>query len=59
MGDRLKRGSYKGAELPDPQGTGKISRYIEIKNEAMISNPVIRTLLTAGLDACKKRVQKI
>ena len=36
----LKLGFYKSVDLPDPhhllEGSGKISRYIEIKNEERI-----------------------
>jgi len=42
----LKLGFYKGVELPDPHnildGTGKISRYVEIKSEEQIKSAVIK-----------------
>src|SRR5436190_12737146 len=56
----LKLGFYKGAELPDPlkllEGTGKLSRYVEIKSEEQINSPAIKQLLENALAAYKQRV---
>lgn len=56
----LKLGFYKGIDLPDPahllEGTGKISRYIEIKHEEQIQSPALKILLESALDAYKKRM---
>lgn len=56
----LKLGFYKGVDLPDPhhilEGTGKISRYVEIKNEEQIQSPIVKALLESAFDAYKKRM---
>lgn len=56
----LKLGFYKGIDLPDPahllEGTGKISRYIEIKHEEQIQSPALKVLLEIALDLYKKRM---
>ena len=55
----LKLGFYKGNELPDPEGllegTGKISRYVQIKNTSQIKSSGIKKLLLKALEAYKKR----
>lgn len=55
----LKLGFYKGVDLPDPhqllEGTGKISRYIEIKTKEQIQSPALKALLESALEAYKKR----
>ena len=42
----IKLGFYKGNELPDPsgllKGTGKISRYVEIKSEKEIKSAALK-----------------
>jgi hypothetical protein len=58
----FKLAFYKGAELPDPhqmlKGTGKFSRYVEIKSEEEIHSRAIRQLLEEAYAACKKRMAK-
>jgi hypothetical protein len=57
---RIKLGFYKGVDLPDPEnlleGTGKISRYVQIKSEEQISSSAIQTLLEKALEAYKQRI---
>ena len=59
----LKLGFSYGLDLPDPEhlleGTGKISRYVEIRSAQQIKSPAIRNLLKEGLKAYKKRVEKV
>lgn len=42
----LKLGFYKGVDLPDPEkmleGTGKISRYVEIRSEKQIRSAALK-----------------
>jgi hypothetical protein len=56
----IKLGFYKGVDLPDPEnlleGTGKISRYVQIKSEEQINSPAIKTLLEKALEAYKQRM---
>jgi hypothetical protein len=56
----LKLGFYNGIKLPDPEklleGTGKISRYVEIKSEKQIHSAGIRNLIREGLSAYKERM---
>lgn len=56
----LKLGFYKGVDLSDPhhllEGTGKISRYVEIKNEEQIQSPELKVLLESALEAYRKRM---
>jgi hypothetical protein len=58
----LKLGFYNGVSLPDPenllQGTGKISRYVEIKSEKQIHSASIQNLLREGLAAYRARMDK-
>jgi len=58
----LKLGFYKGVDLPDPthilQGTGKISRYVEIKSAEQVHANDIRQLLEKGLEAYRLRVRQ-
>lgn len=55
----LKLGFYKGVDLPDPdkllEGTGKISRYVEIRSEEQIISPTLKKLIESALTAYKKR----
>ncbi len=45
----IKLGFYKGTELPDParilEGTGKISRYVNITSEKQIDSAAVKELL--------------
>jgi hypothetical protein len=58
----IKLGFYKGVDLPDPghllQGTGKISRYLEIKPGEPVSSSAVKGLLKAALAAHKQRMNK-
>jgi hypothetical protein len=57
----LKLGFNRGNELPDPkkllQGTGKISRYIEIKSEKEIKSAALKKLIVHSLKLYKQRVK--
>lgn len=57
----LKLGFYKGNELPDPdgmlEGTGKISRYVEIKSEEQIRSAALKKMLQHALNAYKERTK--
>ncbi len=59
----LKLGFYKGTELPDPagmlEGTGKISRYVQIKSNEQIDSPALKNLVSAALEAYRKRMEMI
>jgi len=56
----LKLGFYKGVDLPDPdkllEGTGKISRFVEIKSVSQIKSPALKKLIESALAAYKKRM---
>lgn len=56
----LKLGFFRGVELPDPAGllagTGKVSRYVEIRSTEQIHSPEIAALLQAALSACRARM---
>jgi hypothetical protein len=56
----LKLGFYKGADLPDPdnllKGTGKISRYIEIKTDKQIKSSALKKLIESALVAYRRRI---
>ncbi len=58
----IKLGFYKGADLPDPQhllqGTGKISRYVEIKAGEKINSKAVTELLKNALAAYEERISK-
>lgn len=58
----LKLGFYKGVDLPDPEGwlegTGKISRYVVIRDEQMVQSATLVALLKAGLAAYRLRTQQ-
>jgi hypothetical protein len=62
-GKGLKLGFNRGVDLPDPEklleGTGKISRYIEIRSEQQIRSAAIKKLLAAALQAYKNRMSMI
>lgn len=57
----LKLGFNKGPELPDPdkllQGTGKVSRYVEITGEEQIHTAALKKLLSRAFEAYKQRTQ--
>ena len=57
----IKLGFYKGADLPDAQhlleGTGKISRYVEIKTGEKINPGAVKDLLKNALAAYKERIK--
>ena len=58
----LKLGFNQGSTLPDPngllQGTGKISRYVEIKLEKEIKSAALKKLLASALKAYKERMKE-
>jgi hypothetical protein len=58
----LKLGFNRGVELPDPEkllkGTGKISRYIEIKTEQQINSTSLKQLLVEALKTYEQRIKK-
>jgi hypothetical protein len=58
----LKLGFNRGPELPDPEGilkgTGKISRYVEIKSEKQINSPALKNLVADALAAYQQRMAK-
>lgn len=58
----LKLGFYKGVELPDPDGllngSGKLSRYVEIKKKEDIKENALTALLKEAFKAYKKRNHK-
>jgi hypothetical protein len=57
----LKLGFYKGVDLPDPsgilEGTGKISRYVEIQSDKDVNSAPVKQLIKAGLAAYKERMK--
>lgn len=56
----LKLGFNRGIDLPDPdhllEGTGKISRYVEIKSAQQIKSPAVKKLIKAAYAAYKERM---
>jgi hypothetical protein len=56
----LKLGFNRGVDLPDPQhvlqGTGKISRYVEIKPGEAINLAAVKALLKTALAAYRQRI---
>lgn len=56
----IKLGFYKGVDLPDPdnllEGTGKISRYVEIRSKDQIRSAALKKLIKSALLAYKKRM---
>ena len=54
----IKLGLNRGSELPDPDklltGSGKVHRYVEIKDEATIKSPALKKLVSEALKAYKK-----
>jgi hypothetical protein len=59
----LKLGFNRGVDLRDPdkllEGTGKISRYVEIKSEEEINSLVLKKLIEAALAAYKERIKAL
>ncbi len=57
----LKLGFNRGVDLPDPEkmleGTGKISRYVEIRSEKQIRSAALKKLLANALRMYKKRIK--
>ena len=55
----VKLAFYKGSELPDQgkllTGTGKVHKYVEIKSDEDIKNPLLKKLMTAAYQAYIKR----
>jgi hypothetical protein len=55
----VKLGFYKGNELPDPhgllEGTGKISRYVEIRSDEQIYSDGLKRLVAEAFVAFQKR----
>jgi hypothetical protein len=55
----LKLGFNRGNELPDPDkllaGTGKISRYVEIKESKQIKSVAVKKLILSALNAYQQR----
>ena len=58
----LKLGFNRGTQLPDPdkllQGTGKISRYLEIKTDAQIKSHAVKKFIKEALLLYKGIVSK-
>lgn len=56
----LKLGFNKGVDLPDPEkmleGTGKISRYVEIRSEKQIRSAALKKLIAGALRMYKERI---
>jgi hypothetical protein len=56
----LKLGFNKGPELPDPEGllegTGKISRYVEIRDAKQVNSAALKNLVKAAYKAYQKRM---
>jgi len=56
----LKLGFNRGTELPDPdkllEGTGKISRYIQIKAAEQIKAPSLKKLILDALTLYRQKV---
>lgn len=57
----VKLGLNEGAKLPDPEnwleGTGKISRFVVIRSEEMISSAALEKLILAGYSAYLDRME--
>ncbi|OGS79785.1 MAG: hypothetical protein A3D31_07465 [Candidatus Fluviicola riflensis] len=58
----LKLGFNRGTSLPDPngllKGTGKISRYVEIKKTEDIQDPAVKVLIEEGLKLYREQITK-
>jgi len=57
----IKLGLYRGVDLPDPEnllkGTGKISRYIEIKSQHLINSKALQHLILSAWESYKQRMK--
>ena len=57
----LKLGFYKGADLPDPgnllEGTGKVSRYVNIRSLEQVKSSSLRDLIRSALSAYQERIR--
>lgn len=55
----IKIGFYKGASLPDPErlltGTGKVHKYVDVKNPEDIENAAVKKLLKEAYKAYQQR----
>lgn len=58
----VKLGFNRGTDLPDPhgllEGTGKISRYIEIQSAEQAKSKEVKQMIGAGLQAYKERMNQ-
>lgn len=58
----VKLGFNRGIDLPDPhgllEGTGKISRYIEIQSAGQAKSKEVKQMIGAGLHAYKERMNQ-
>jgi hypothetical protein len=58
----LKLGFNRGVELPDPdnllEGTGKISRYVQIKSSELITSSSLKKILESALTIYKQKQLK-
>ncbi len=58
----LKLGFNRGVELEDPdkllEGTGKISRYVQIKSNEQIKSSSLKKLLANALNVYKQKLQE-
>ena len=56
----VKIGLNRGSELPDPEkllgGTGKVHRYVQIRDEKILKSKALKDLVAAGIKACKIRM---
>ena len=56
----VKLGFYKGTDLPDPdkllEGTGKISRYVDIKSIEQVKSASLMNLIKNALTAYRQRM---
>ena len=59
----LKPGFYKGVALDDPhrllEGTGKISRYVQIHSRDDVNSQALREFVTRAYEAYLKRKQQM
>jgi hypothetical protein len=58
----LKLGFNRGTELPDPEklleGSGKISRYVQIKSEQQVHSSALKKLISSALALYGERSSK-
>ena len=59
----IKLAFYKGVDLPDPdkllKGTGKISRYVEIRSAEQMRSVALKKIIENALKAYQKRMARI